>query len=410
MKKSLKILLVVAVGWVTANVSNAAKNNAIVHVADMAQLRAAVDQGSDGDVVILAAGTYVVDAPLKLKPNMRLLGQNRYVQPSDGSRELIPETASILDGSQLASGPLTVIPDCENPPGTFTPPRAIIEEAGFDNDISSITVRFAFGIGIRQPLATAPGSSLSLSIADCVFENCRLGIAFNPLGCSMYGAKASLKVERCIFKNNQRGIGIYNILASGATAEASLRDNIFSLNTGAGVTLGGGSYSTDDSTMRVSSAGNRFEMNTVGVHLLNGWHGSAGFKASDRNYLVLMSQGDVYVGNLYGVRVQSALISFSGAEPSSGNTTHVNILGGTFAGNLHPLEATAWTDTRPGGIGAVGSDNTVELMIRNTAGSGEPAFTVCDGSPADYNNRVKVLGSAVALEQANEGVILQKCP
>src|SRR5262249_24326374 len=156
---------------------------------------------NDGDTIVLAAGTYLVDAPLVLKTNMRLIGRNCYVQLSDGSRELIPETATILDGSQLASGPLTLIADCEAPPGTFTPPRASIEEAGFDNDISSLTVRFASGIGIRQPIATTPGSSLSLSIADCVFENCRLGIAFNNSGCNMSGAKASLKVERCIFKN-----------------------------------------------------------------------------------------------------------------------------------------------------------------------------------------------------------------
>jgi hypothetical protein len=409
MKTSLKTLLAVALGWVTANVAMAANGNAEVYVADMAQLRAAIDQGNDGDTVVLAAGTYLVDAPLVLKPHMRLVGQNRYVQLSDGSRELIPETATILDGSQLASGPLTVISDCETPPGTFTPPRAIIEEAGFDNAISSISVRFAFGIGIRQPIAAAPGSSLSLTIADCVFENCRLGIAFNNSGCSMYGAKASLKVERCIFNNNQRGIAIINLLASGATTDASLIDNLFSQNTVAGLQIGGGSYGTDDSTMRVTSAGNRFELNAAGALLMNGWHGATGRKASDRNQLVLISQRDVYVGNSYGVRVQSALITFNDSVPSSGNSTRVDILAGTFVGNTDHLAATAWTDLRPGG-GPVGTDNTVELLIRHTTSSADAKFALCSGSPSEPSNRVTLIGPATAVESANDGVLVEECP
>src|SRR5262245_14131738 len=93
MKTSLNILFVVALGWV-APMANAA-SHAVVYVADMVQLRAAVDQGNDGDTVVLAAGTYLVNAPLALKPKMQLVGQNRYLQLSDGSRELIPETATI---------------------------------------------------------------------------------------------------------------------------------------------------------------------------------------------------------------------------------------------------------------------------------------------------------------------------
>lgn len=226
----------------------------------------------------------------------------------------------------------------------------------------------------------------------------------------MSGTNSTILVERSIFRNNQRGIATFNLLVHAGNIDATFRDNFFFGNTVAGLQLGGGSYGSDDSRMQVFSAGNRFEGNSVGVALLNGWHGSSGFKASDRNSLTLVSQRDVYLGNAYGVRVQNALIGFPLSAPSSGNATRVDILSGTFVGNRYHLHATAWSDLRVGGSGTVGTDNTVELLIRNTASSGEATFAICGGSPAEPSNRVVLIGSDTALETANDGVLLEECP
>jgi hypothetical protein len=374
----------------------------------MAELRAAVDQGGEGDVINLSPGVYLVDSPLELKAGMELVGQNRYVELPDGTREVIPGTATILDGSLVAPTPGTLITDCEAPAGTFSAPRGVIEDAGHDNRISGMSIRSAAGIGVRYALTPGDGEGLSLVIRDSLFENSRLGIAFLNAGCAMSGATSTIVVERSVFTGNGRGIANFNLLADRAVIDATYRDNVF-VGNDTGVQLGGGSYGSDDSGMFIASSGNRYVSNTSGLVLLNGWHGTTGLKASDGNLLHLTSSRDSSIGNAVGLQVRNALITSSDAVPSSENRIRLDILAGTFAGNGQNLNAMAWTDARPGQPATVGMANTVALLIRETSSSGPATFAICDGSPTEPSNRVILLGSPNALANSNDGVDIVRC-
>ena len=316
----------------SANNNANGNNEKKVYVSDVVQLYAAVnDPANTGNLVLLAPGTYILNANspnagrLELLENMKLQGQPGH-----------PEQV-IIDASQLPGSSF-------NPPLNFPAARtgAIRMGRGF-NSIEWLTVR---GNSSAQALSVIDSDLIwaglsRVRVAHSVITGGRIGIDIRNVGAASVGRilEADIADNEVVENLVQFGQGIEIQNANGATGaiiRATLNGNYVHGNKIGMRTFinNANNTNTNFGSISIQSTADRYEENGIGIYL------SAGFNQGSAT----TANGNLLTFEAHGTRVQNN------------------------QGTLPPDV----TDPSPGGVYAVGgfstnggvaSDNRLEINL-----------------------------------------------
>jgi hypothetical protein len=396
---------------------------------------AALGLDSSEVVIQLAAGaTYALDPSkqddgrLVLPEGTDLFGKNEYVDDvnldglpvPDGiwdpigttsTGELIfanPTTETIIDASRLTS-------------------LAAVVSIGLHNTVRLLTVmnnRVAVAL-IAVNEVPADGGMWG-EVHDCILANGLRGLYFLHAAGDFAGVTSHAVFQRNISRRHvpPRGFGfqIQAAAASGGRMELTLLGNrayanpvgVFAVN-----------LLSSDVDLSVSSRGNVYERNNVGVLLY------AGISGGEQNKLSFESLDDAIWNNVGatgvdlagGIHAAAAIRASPAAPTSNDNTLRIRLLATRFVSptpsDPQNREGTQRRDARIYGghtlSGAVdpGTGNVTELLVRQALSDesdATPDAFFCSASfPSQPvggpDNRLTIFGSPNAFERTNTGII-----
>lgn len=349
----------------SANKGANGNNEKKIYVSDVVQLYAAVnDPANTGSIVVLAPGTYILNAGYPNAGRLELL-ENMELQGQPGHPELVVIDASALPGTSFV------------PPLNFPAPRtgAIRMGRGF-NSIEWITVK---GNSSAQALSVidtdliwADGPS-RIRVAHSIITGGRIGIDLRNVGAASVDRilEAELDDNEVVENLVQFGQGIEVQNANGALRaiiRATLNGNYVHGNKVGLRTFNNNANNTNTNSGSISiqSTADRFEENGIGLYL------SAGF-----------NQGTSTTSNGNSIRFEA-------------HGTSIKNNNGTL-----PPEMTPQCGIYAAGgisiIGGIASDNSLEMDLWGCFISGNPnsdiivfgAFSLM-AVPAGTNNSVEI--------------------
>jgi hypothetical protein len=310
----------------------------------VAELYTAVnDPSNTGTLIVLAPGTYILDATQPNAGRIELL-ENMELQGQSGHPEKVIIDASVLPGTSFA------------PPLNFPAPRtgAIRMGRGF-NSIEWLTVK---GSATAQALSVIDadliwtGSPSQVRVANSIVTGGRIGIDIRNAGAASSGRilEAEIIANEITEDTVQFGQGIEIQNANGATRaiiQASLQDNnihgnkvgLRAFNNNANNTA------TDSSNITIQSQGDRFDKNGIGLYLVSGLNQGASTTANG-NTLIFEARGSSVQNNMGvippdvtdpapgGIYVAAGL-SVNGADVSN-NKLEINLSGTEISNNTGP--------------------------------------------------------------------------
>ncbi|HEY5409025.1 MAG TPA: hypothetical protein VIJ92_18175 [Ginsengibacter sp.] len=312
-----------------------------INVSTAAQLYAAVNDATNtGALIILAPGTYLLDATQPNAGRIELL-ENMELQGQPGHAEKVIIDASVLPGTSFV------------PPLNFPAAKtgAIRMGRGF-NSLEWVTVK---GNATAQALSVIDadliwtGSPSSIRIANCIVTGGRIGIDVRNAGVASAGRilEAALTANEITEDTVQQGQGIEIQNANGATGAsilASLRDNYVHGNKVAlrAFNNNANNTPTDSSSIVIQSTNDRFDENGIGLYLFAGLNQGTN-TAANGNSLSFEAHGSSVQNNLgiippdvtdpapCGLYVAAAL-SVNGADVSN-NKLAINLYGTKISNN-----------------------------------------------------------------------------
>ena len=372
--------------FVAATVTSfTASAETVVHVTDVTQLYAAVnDPSNEGAAVIVAPGTYILtetDAANVARPNGgRLeLQQDMSLYGAFGHR-----AAVVIDAAGLPSSSFTF----GLPAGQRT---GVIRAGRGRNTIAWLTVlgKPEAAAGIETDL---PGTSRTrIRVAHVVSDGSSRGIDVRNAG---WANNAGRRIDAEIIDNDLRGptqvqgfsegIRLANFVgADGGTIVATLGGN-----RAHGFQLGCivANNRSNDATVWVRSFGDRFSANARAC-LIAGGLNQAATGTANRNFTVFEAFGSKFVDNTAqipgidpgGVRVAGGLAT-TGVNTTSDNTVWVWLSGSKVSGNqVADFEAFGAIQTAMSGI--AGTNNHVTVALSGV--SRQIDVEAADSSPED---------------------------
>jgi hypothetical protein len=311
--------------WALASLPVAAGTRKVEIVADVGALYAAVnDSRNEGALVVLAAGTYRLDAGapnggrLELQAGMGLQGYgcafNHYI-------------LGRLDAAVIALKALACDPE-----------RVVIDASGLPS------TSYAAALGATGAVRAGRGEN---SIAGLAVQNARNGASAITTDLVAPGP-ARLAVLNIVVRGSTRGLDVRNVgaEATGRALDVEIAHSAFVDNvTGPGQGLRFANVGTSGATIRATLVANRSQGNTAGCLATN--------VNSSGGTIAIRSIADDFVGNGNGCVFVAGTRQ---ALPAVvGNVLTVDAVGSRFAGNtLAPSPAFP----EPGGILAFAALNT----------------------------------------------------
>ena len=239
-----------------------------IYVADISQLYAAInDAANAGSTIVLAAGTYVLNAGYPNAGRLELL-ENMVLQGQAGHPEEVIIDASALPGTSFV------------PPNNFPAPRTgAIRMGRGSNSIEWLTVKGnasmqAFSVIDTDLIWTGVSQ---VKVAHCIVSGGRNGIDLRNIGVVSIGRvlEAELSNNEVLENFVQQGVGILIQNANGASGaiiRASLNGNyvhgnkigLRSFNVAAGINT------INSAGTSIESNADRFEENGLGIALVPG--------------------------------------------------------------------------------------------------------------------------------------------
>ena len=365
-----------------------------IYVNDVSQLYAAInDAANAGKTIVLAAGTYVLNASypndgrLELLENMQLLGQ-------PGHPEEVIIDASALPGTSFI------------PPLNFPLPRtgAIRMGRGL-NAIEWLTVK---GNASTQALSVIDTDLIwagvsQIRVAHCVVTGGRQGIDIrNPGVAGINRILEAELTENEIFGNvvqQGQGIEVQNSNgASDATIRATLNgnyvhDNHVGLRT---FNNNANNINTNSGSISIESHADRFEENGIGIYLNAALNQGATSTAND-NVLVFEAHGTTIKNSTGAVPSEpspSCGIYLAGANTlstgeASNNRLTMNLWGCSISGNQGAADIIAF-----GAISATsnlaGINNVVEIQLQGVSKQATDLSTASLPTESAGTNRVNI--------------------
>ncbi len=414
--------LVLPVVPLASEVAHAVTTTRVVGVATVEELYAAVnDPANAGAVIDLAPGSYVLDpsrpngGTLVLQPGMALVGHNEYVDrdgdgvwdPLGSDPEIFadPATETVIDGGRL---------------GENEPSGGVIR-TGRDNSVEKLTLKGnPEAPAVIKVIPERAAGGIAAKVTDCIIGGARRGIQVFHGGPDFSGFRSSVTIEGNIIRHNRAGFGfgihIQQAFVAGAAWKAQLRNNRFYDNR---VGLFVETASSQTSEITVLSTANVYERNAVGIVLIGG-RDLRSSEGSNDNRTSFVSVGDAIWSNVGvdggGILAVAGLRDGTATSGNDNNDVRLELLGTRFVTGAGPQNGDG-ANRRDVLIFAAlgngvdpliaGTGNTVEILVRHATSDGaQGAFSFVDSDPPDptQSNTVNVLGSAVALERANDGV------
>jgi hypothetical protein len=248
--------------------SKAKRESKKIHAADISQLYAAInDVANAGSTIVLAAGTYVLNAGYPNAGRLELL-ENMQLQGTPGHPGQVIIDASALPGTSFV------------PQNNFPAPRTgAIRMGRGSNAIEWLTVKGnasmqAFSVIDTDLIWTGVSQ---VKVAHCVVSGGRNGIDVRNVGVASIGrvVEAELSNNEVLENFVQQGVGILiqnANSASGAIVRAELNGNYIHGNKIGlrSYNVAGGINTIHSASTSIESHADRFEGNGLGIALVPG--------------------------------------------------------------------------------------------------------------------------------------------
>jgi hypothetical protein len=248
--------------------SQAKEESKKIHVADIGQLYAAINDAANArSTIVLAAGTYVLNAGYPNAGRLELL-ENMQLQGQTGHPGQVIIDASALPGTSFV------------PPNNFPAPRTgAIRMGRGSNAIEWLTVKGnastqAFSVIDTDLIWTGVSQ---VKVAHCVVSGGRSGIDVRNVGVASIGRvlEAELSNNEVLENFVQQGVGILiqnANSASGAIIRAKLIGNYVHGNKIGlrSYNVAGGINTINSASTSIESNADRFEENGLGIALVPG--------------------------------------------------------------------------------------------------------------------------------------------
>ena len=349
-----------------SSIANKGNHENRIYVSDIGQLYAAVnDPENAGRLIVLAAGTYILNASYPNAGRLELL-ENMELQGQPGHPELVIIDASLLPGTSFV------------PPLNFPAARsgAIRMGRGF-NSIEWLTVK-----------GNSTAQALSVIDTDLIWSGL-----------------SRVRVAHSVITGGRIGIDIRNVGAGSVsrTLEAEIVDNEVVENLvqfGQGIEIQNANGAIE-ATIRATLNGNYVHGNKIGMRT---FVNNANNTNTNFGSITIQSTADRFEENGIGLYL-SAGLNQGTTTNANGNLLHFEAHGTSIQNNQGTLPPDV-TDPSPGGIYAVGgfstnggvaSDNRLEInlwgcLISGNQGPDIKAYGALSTKlvPAGTNNVVEI--------------------
>jgi hypothetical protein len=343
-----------------------------IYVADISQLYAAINNGVNaGNTIVLAAGTYVLNASYSNAGRLELL-ENMQLQGQPGNPGQVIIDASALPGTSFV------------PPNNFPAPRTgAIRMGRGSNTIEWLTVKGNASTQAFSVIDTDliwPGVS-HVKVAHCVISGGRSGIDLRNVGVASIG-----RVLEAVLINNevlqnfvQQGVGILiqnANSASGATVVAKLSGNYVHGNKIGlrSYNVAGGINTISLASTIIESNADRFEENGLGIALVPGI--SEGPTATaNGNFVAFEAHGTTIKNSIGAIPPETfnpscGIVVMGGFRFSTGeasnNSVTMNLWGCTISDNQGAADIYGY-----GAFSEIanpaGTNNTVEIQLNGVS-------------------------------------------
>jgi hypothetical protein len=343
-----------------------------IYVADISQLYAAInDAANAGSTIVLAAGTYVLNAGYPNAGRLELL-ESMQLQGQPGHPGQVVIDASALPGTSFV------------PPNNFPAPRtgAIRMGRGY-NAIEWLTVKGnastqAFSVIDTDLMWTGVSQ---VKVAHCVVSGGRSGIDVRNIGVASIGRVLEAELSNNEVSENfvQQGVGILIQNAngaSGAIVKAKLSGNYVHGNKIGlrSYNVAGGVNTINSASTSIESNADRFEQNGLGIALVPGISEGATATANG-NFVAFEAHGTTIKYNIGAIPPETFNPScgivvmggfrFSTGEASNNHVT-MNLWGCTISDNQGAADIYGYGAfseiANPAGI-----NNTVQIQLNGVS-------------------------------------------